>query len=278
VLDPTTGKLQRLVSGMSGNKFAYPSQIVSNGKLVFVLNLGQYDDYAEVEYNDPVDSVDPSSGKIVKSYYAEYDSTIAVSGSRLFQAYEDDSASNEQHPAGVWSDVVANGRTAWFASTTNYAWYNPTGMIVVGRYLFVADTGRVTQLVSRTGAMVRELAQIPHIPFTDVMASTEGYLFVANIDHSVSQINVASGERVRVIPSSEGNLEPTAMAAHGGNVYIVNANDTVTEIDPGTGALVRQFAGPAYGFSSPSSIAFFQNTMEILNTANISVTIVPGVR
>ena len=103
-----------------------------------------------------------------------------------------------------------------------------------------------------------------------------GHLWVTNAaSSSVSVINPNTGAWLSTLTSPRyGFNHPIAIVDHGGELFVVNANDTVTEIRASNGTLVRRISGAAYGFSSPVAITTSGNDVLVLNSGKVgSITV-----
>jgi streptogramin lyase len=103
-----------------------------------------------------------------------------------------------------------------------------------------------------------------------------GKLWVTNATSStISEINPSTGAwRGTLNSPSYGFDHPSAIVDHGGELFVVNANDTVTEFRASNGTLVRRILGATYHFSSPVAITTSGDEVLVLNSGNSgSVTV-----
>lgn len=106
-----------------------------------------------------------------------------------------------------------------------------------------------------------------------VALTTDGaHVWVLNgVDHTVTELDAASGDTVRVIGGSQYHfLQPATIVVGGGHVFVTNSETpkqrysgvgAVTEIDAATGTLVRILQGAPYNFLTPYSA--FSNGVRI---------------
>ena len=103
-----------------------------------------------------------------------------------------------------------------------------------------------------------------------------GRLWVTNAATSnVSEINPNTGAWLGSLASSRyGFNHPTAIVDHGGELFVANANGTVTEFRASNGSLVRRISGATYGFASPVAITASGNDVLVLNSGKVgSITV-----
>jgi hypothetical protein len=67
------------------------------------------------------------------------------------------------------------------------------------------------------------------------------------------------------------------MVLRGSDLFVANGgNNSLTEIDASTGALVRVVSGPAYQFDEPSAMVRDGNNLFVANQDGSSVTKLPA--
>jgi hypothetical protein len=100
------------------------------------------------------------------------------------------------------------------------------------------------------------------------LAIGAGHLWVTNrAGNSVTEINPTTGAWLNTFVRSQGYrfAQPDAITVDGPDLFVANANGTVTEMRSSTGALVRVIAGAQYRFVDPVAIDTAGNTVLVLN-------------
>jgi len=95
----------------------------------------------------------------------------------------------------------------------------------------------------------------------DAIAVDGGYVWVASLGGSVTELNADNGSRVRTLSgASYGFSSPEGIAVDGTHVWVTNlggggGNGSVTELNASNGSWVRTLSGGSYGFNGPWGIA-----------------------
>jgi DNA-binding beta-propeller fold protein YncE len=103
------------------------------------------------------------------------------------------------------------------------------------------------------------------------LAYVGGHLWVTNAaDSSVSEIDPSTGAWLANLRSPGfGFFHPIAVVALGGELFVLNANDTLTELRASNGALVRRISGAQYRLSDPVALTTVGNDVLILNSGPV---------
>jgi hypothetical protein len=109
--------------------------------------------------------------------------------------------------------------------------------------------------------------------------SSDGrHVWVASPSGSVTELNAATGTRMRVISGPAGGFaSPAAVSSDGIHVWVTNADgNSVTELSAWTGAVIRVLTGSAYGFGNSQGISSDGADVWVSNAANNTVTGFPA--
>jgi hypothetical protein len=118
------------------------------------------------------------------------------------------------------------------------------------------------------------LATTPHVTGASEfdapsgLAIGGGHLWVTNqAGDSVTEINPSSGAWLNTFLRSKGYRfdQPAAITTDGSDLFVANANDSVTEMRSSNGALVRVISGAKYHFVDPVAIDAAGNTVLVLS-------------
>lgn len=210
-----------------------------------------------------------------------------------------------QEPAGLSSDgrhiwitdaagnsvteigLQPHGRTV-VRSGPGYGFLAPGAIVAGYGHLWVADVvaNKITELATADGSVIRTISDAagPHS-----MLLYHNELWVANPGaNDVYQINADTGERMRVFRRN-GLRYPSALAVSHGLLWVANeAKDTLTLMDPVTGAWKAALKGRVFGFDQPVSevashgmlwVASASRSITQINTATRKpVRIITGAR
>jgi len=190
---------------------------------------------------------------------AEFDvpSGLAFGGGHLWVTNQAGNSLTEIDPStGAWMGSFL-GR--------HYSFKQPTAITSVGPDLFVANgSGSLSELRASNGAAVRTISGAAfgfvHPIALAVSGSTVLVLNAGRpsatpaVAGSISEINAQTGKLLRNVSGSSYAFDnPIALAVSGPDTYVADvANNSVTEVDTATGALVRVIAGQ--GLNSPDGI------------------------
>jgi hypothetical protein len=98
-----------------------------------------------------------------------------------------------------------------------------------------------------------------------------GHLWVTNkAGDSVTEINPTSGAWVASFTRTEGYLfaQPVAITRSGANLFVANAQGSVSEMNSSSGKLVRVIKGAKYHLVNPVSITSSGDTILVLNAGH----------
>ena len=90
---------------------------------------------------------------------------------------------------------------------------------------------------------------------------------------NVVEINAADGSVARLVGTG-GNAQDVVF--DGLHVWVTNFQGTVSEIDPGTGAVVNTLTPAAYHFKDTNAIAFAGDHLWITDSKSNTLTAVQG--
>lgn len=130
----------------------------------------------------------------------------------------------------------------------------------------------VTEMSESAGSIVRILSDPPY-GFDDPspIAFADGDLWIAN-STTLSETS-ANGTLLRTVElpyEAEGGAG--SLVADASHLWLVDANDTVSEFDESDGALVQVLSNPSYGFDEPEAIAADGTHLWVTNFGGGSVT------
>ncbi|MGH9018449.1 MAG: hypothetical protein ACRDY1_11935, partial [Acidimicrobiales bacterium] len=103
-----------------------------------------------------------------------------------------------------------------------------------------------------------------------------GDLFVANgTGDSVTEFRAAGHKHLRTVHSTAGDLaDPIALATTAGDLYVLDAGGSVTELSTATGAVLGTASGATYGFDHPTGLTAGGGDVFVANSAANTVTVV----
>lgn len=233
-----------------------PSAVAANGNDLFVAN----------QSGDSVTEVEGSTGALVRVLFGpthgfDQPEELLVSGGDLFVDGD-----------GISEISASSGR--YLRTVIGTDPYPPTAMAAGGGDLYVAyadDT--VDEFAVSTGKAVRVFGQ----PSSGQLEPPDGLvvdgtdLFVLNASQdTLTEFDVVTGDVVRVV--SDDLSDPASMALSEGDLYVINENDSVAEIDAATGRPVADFSHDSYGFDGVTSVAIGAGRLIVTNSGNDTVT------
>jgi hypothetical protein len=200
---------------------------------------------------------------------------LAVAGSHLWVT--------NQAGNSVTELETSNGSWIRTLHAHSYGFDQPTAIVKSGSDLFVANaSGSVTELRATDGDLVRTIAG-KRYGFADpvAIAASDDTIVVLNagdptgspiVDGSLTEIDAASGA---LVGQASGKAfafdDPVALAVSGANAFVADeGNDSVTEVDTSTRALVRLIVGA--GLSGPDGIAVAGHDVWVADSATSAVT------
>ena len=226
---------------------------------------------------DSVTELNAKTGAVIRimagiNYGFTYPVAMASEGSRyLFILCTDGS---------VAKVVIATGQYLGEATGRHFGFDNPTSLVVVGKNIFVANSGSnsVTEVNARNMSLVKILsgpggaANDPfHTPIG--MVSEGGNIWVTNqAGLSVTEFSAATGTVVQVVPNTENYLPSPGAIAYGDGYFFVTS-------PPGRSPMVTQLAstdpakmpwmmcntnGP-YTFSNPQALVVYGGDLWVVN-------------
>jgi len=157
---------------------------------------------------------------------------------------------------------------------------HPSGLQVIGRYLWVAGLGgTLTELSAASGSLVRTSHAVGSdgTSGTALTAVSAGALWVLR-DRSVIEVRPGSGARMREIVGSSRYFDtPSAIVSANSRLWIANlSSSSLTEIDARTGTIADTIRGPSYELSFPCALAEVGGDIWIANGGSMGdfVTII----
>lgn len=106
------------------------------------------------------------------------------------------------------------------------------------------------------------------------VAVGHGKVWITNaLGNSVTELNVATGQVMRVINGGTGSFDwPMGIAVTGADVWVANLNgNSLTEINESTGAVLRVISGD--GLNGPVSLCVFNKKIWVTNLYGDAVTV-----
>jgi hypothetical protein len=214
----------------------------------------------------------------VSSYGFNQPSAIKAVNGDLWIANLAGNSVTETTTAGAWVRTL---------SASSYGFNKPDALAVSGHFLFVVNQqGSVTELNASNGSLVRIVKGVSYQFSQPTAAIVDGgNVWVLNsAGNSVTEFTVATGALVRVLTNPSGSLrfdDPVALTSIPGDIWIVNRAGgstidhnagSLTEIDPTTGAFVRQVAAASLGLEGSAGIAFDGTHLWISDSQTNAVT------
>lgn len=144
----------------------------------------------------------------------------------------------------------------------------PISIALDGGHAWVSQTSpdRLAELNATTGSPIREEATGLLFPWH--IAAGGGNVWIANDGKDpgfVSKFSESTGAFTKITGSSSGVANPTAVAVLGNRVWVANLGTqtktgftgygSVTELDAGTGAVIKSFVGTKDGITYPVALA-----------------------
>lgn len=144
------------------------------------------------------------------------------------------------------------------------------------RFRVMATIATGTCMLGITAGVVAAGASSPRIATHEFdapsgLAFGGGHLWVTNAaDSSVSEIDPSTGAWIANYRSPGSGFDhPLAIAALGAELFVLNANDTLTELRASNGTLVRRISGAHYGISDPIALTTVGNDVLVLNSGPV---------
>ena len=154
----------------------------------------------------------------------------------------------------------------------------PDAAATIGHSFFVANSlgNSVTEVNGRTGACIAVFSG-PTYGFSDPTAvvAVKHELIVANSDGTSSSLTeFTPGTTTATVLHGSGYAldDPVALAVSGTDLFVLDADAVVSEVDTTTGAAVTTFSGSKFAFDDPTSIAAASGKVFVVNAGDNSVT------
>jgi hypothetical protein len=239
------------VSGAS--EFDAPSGLAFGGGHLWVTN----------QAGNSVTEIDPSTGAWLatfvrsKGYRFNQPAAITSDGPDLFVANASGSVTEMRSSNGALVRVISGPR---------FHFVDPVAIDASGSTILVLNEGRpsglvagsVTEINAHTGLLRRTISGAPYAFSEPVALTVSGPdAFVADKgDNSMTEVNIGSGQVVRVV-AQQGLAAPDGIGVADGQVWVADsATSAATDIDAATGQVVvtETDSDGAYGFWTPSVV------------------------
>jgi DNA-binding beta-propeller fold protein YncE len=229
------------------HEFDWPTGLAFGGGKLWVTNAA----------SSSVSEIDPTSGAWLGSLTSPrfgFNRPIAIVGYRgeLFVANSNDTVTEVRASNGTLVRRIG-GRAYHFSS--------PVAITTIGNDVLVLNSGAsgsVTVFSAGTGALIRSISGSAYALDQPAAFTTSGNdVWVADEgNNSVTELDVSTGQLVRVI-SAQGLSSPDGIAAGSGMVWVANnASSSVTQISGSTGAVLatKTDQDGSYGFWNPTAM------------------------
>lgn len=241
--------------------------------------------------------INPSTGALVRVLKgAEYKlglfGALAASGKDVFVANFENGITEINADTGRLVRVIGVGKPGTLATTA---------LAVSGKYLLVgvlnkSDTGSLMEIDIATGSLVKTISGKRYglsIPVSLATVGPDVFMDTVNDDNSSSnitstltEIDMASGQLVRVISGAGRGIRQTIdIVADGSYIFALNVGSltsegevirfgpgTIAQIDAENGALVRLISGPRYDLSGATAMAVMGRDLYIADAGANAVT------
>ena len=242
VLNAQTGALVK-VFGSSGYPFGQigvEAQVVQDGSYLLVGGAG-------------VAVMKISTGKVLRTLnwslpYYGFGACFTASGNAVFA---EGAAGAANHDVVEFS--LQSGAEVRDISGSQYDFWNPCHMVVQGDHVFVSNlnANAVTEFNATSGAFIRLLVSSQGA-YDGPITVNGSVVAVAHSTNQVDEFSSSTGNLIRVIGLPEESKlwadDISSLAFDEGYIFAAdNANGTVMEVDPQSGALVRVISGFSKG-------------------------------
>jgi hypothetical protein len=161
----------------------------------------------------------------------------------------------------------------------------PSGLAFGGGHLWVTNQAgnSVSEINPANGSWMATFhSSVYGFDHPTAITSSGPDLFVANGGGSVTELLASSGALVRTISGPQfGFVNPVAIGIAGGTVLVLNAGrptatppvaGSISEIDAGTGSLVRTVSGPSFALDDPVALTVSGPNVFVADKGDDSVT------
>lgn len=247
-IDIQTGRVIRILGTLD---IQYPLGIASDGSHLWVAQFGA-----------PSMELNQDSGALIRSLPSAWAVTYG-GGHVWFTSQTANALVTEVNPA--------NGKVVHSLSS-GFNW--PYAITADGTHVWVPNFygNSVTEVSESSRSIVRVLTNPPY-GFNDPspIAFEGGHLWVANAT-SLTETS-ATGTLLRTVELPDGsNGSAGTLVADDSHLWLIDANNSLSEFDASNGALVQVLSSPSFGFDEPLGIAADGTLLWVTNFGNDTVT------
>jgi DNA-binding beta-propeller fold protein YncE len=289
-LDASTGALVQVISAGTSpsnpsefspsGEFDYPTAICPAGTHVWVLNSNYYiNSWSFTE-------LDASTGAVVQVIQGPDNATTApymgmsCDGTHVWvtnSGYWTGQYPDQQLQNGFVTELDAStGAVVQVISSSSLGIALPDGVSSDGTDVWVANLGgaSVAELNASTGALVQVISLSAYGNAAEYISSDGTHVWV-RINNNLVELHASTGAFVQEFsePSDGSYADYQKLSSDGTHLWVVNStNQSVTELDASTGALVQVVPVNAYGFDDPLAVSSDGTHVWVANMQSGSVS------